>query len=171
MIRNHNTVIILLSLVVIYYISIINIQSINCTTINDLLIYPKQHKKLFKIIHYLIRQCVPYCLNYGKLEKPDMPWKKCYCICPDNYYGIACEFIKNNKEINMDTTTTTTNNNNNNNDQLLSNMNNFKSNSLPYSYRRAASSSSSAAAAAASFIAHNNDQDGNDNDQQMIFVK
>ncbi|XP_018653383.1 uncharacterized protein Smp_203200 [Schistosoma mansoni] len=164
MIRNHSTVIILLLLVVMYYISIINIQSINCTTINDLLIYPKQHKKLFKIIHYLIRQCVPYCLNYGKLEKPDMPWKKCYCICPDNYYGIACEFIKNNEEINMDTTT-------NNNDQLLSNMNNLKSNSLPYSYRRAASSSSSAAAAAASFIAHNNDQDGNDNDQQMIFVK
>ncbi|CAH8865031.1 unnamed protein product [Trichobilharzia szidati] len=44
------------------------------------------------MIHYLIRQCAPYCFNSGQLAKPDMPWKKCYCLCPTGYYGVACEF-------------------------------------------------------------------------------
>ncbi|CAH8587261.1 unnamed protein product [Schistosoma mattheei] len=74
------------------------------------------------------QQCAPYCLNYGKLEKPDMPWKKCYCLCPDNYYGIACEFNRNHEEIDIDNG----NNNNNNNNQLLSNMHHLKSNALPF---------------------------------------
>lgn len=142
-----------------------------CTTVNDLLIYPNRHKKLFKIIHYLIRQCAPYCLNYGKLEKPDMPWKKCYCLCPDNYYGIACEFNRNHEEIDIDN-----GNHNNNNNQLLSNMHHLKSNALPFSYGRASSTSSSAAAAASSFLTptmnnNNNNNQANDNDQQLIFVK
>ncbi|CAH8615500.1 unnamed protein product [Schistosoma margrebowiei] len=160
-------------LFIIIYIFIFNINDIKCTTVNDLLIYPNRHKKLFKIIHYLIRQCAPYCLNYGKLEKPDMPWKKCYCLCPDNYYGIACEFNRNHEEIDIDN-----NNNGNDNNQLLSNMHHLKSNSLPFSYDRpSSSSSSSSAAAASSYLTrtmnnnNNNNNQGNDNDQQMIFVK
>ncbi|CAH8614637.1 unnamed protein product [Schistosoma curassoni] len=159
-------------LFMIIYIIIFNIKYMKCTTVNDLLIYPNRHKKLFKIIHYLIRQCAPYCLNYGKLEKPDMPWKKCYCLCPDNYYGIACEFNRNHEEIDIDNGNNN-NNNHGNDNQLLSNMHHLKSNSLPFSYGRASSTSS--AAAASSFLTptmnNNHNNQANDNDQQLIFVK
>ncbi|CAH8547513.1 unnamed protein product [Schistosoma turkestanicum] len=145
----------------LYHLSVFNIQYIQCTTtVNDLLIYPNRHKKLFKIIHYLIRQCAPYCLNYGRLEKPDMPWKKCYCICPDGYYGVACEFNRIHEEIDIDQNS---NNNNNNHEDLTSDLHNFKSNTLPISHRRASTSS---------FVtAHSINNNQETDDRQLIFVK
>ncbi|CAH8594421.1 unnamed protein product [Heterobilharzia americana] len=107
-----------------------------------------RNKKLFKTIHYLIRQCVPYCFNSGRLEKPDMPWKKCYCICPIGYYGVACEYNKNNEDI--DPT----------NNKIASRMIDIQSNLLPIPQERALSVESSEM---------NNDQ--STIDKQTIFVK
>ncbi|VDP74678.1 unnamed protein product [Echinostoma caproni] len=42
-------------------------------------------------LQYLIRQCVPLCANDGQLYVPDRLWKKCSCVCPRGYTGIACE--------------------------------------------------------------------------------
>ncbi|TNN05500.1 hypothetical protein EWB00_009212 [Schistosoma japonicum] len=158
-----NTTCSVLLLFVILFLFTLNVQYIQCTTtitVNDLLVYPNRYKKLFKIIHYLIRQCSPYCLNFGRLEKPDMPWKKCYCLCPDDYYGIACEFSRNNDEIETNNNNNQ-NNNNNDNNHLTTNMYNIKSNSLPFSYRHASSLITTAG--------NNNDQEIDD--QQMIIVK
>nr|CAH8864636.1 unnamed protein product [Trichobilharzia regenti] len=66
--------------------------NVQCLSTSELLTHTNRYKKSFKMIHYLIRQCAPYCFNSGQLAKPDMPWKKCYCLCPTGYYGVACEF-------------------------------------------------------------------------------
>ncbi|TPP67451.1 hypothetical protein FGIG_03503 [Fasciola gigantica] len=42
-------------------------------------------------LQYLVRQCMPLCANDGQLYVPDRLWKKCRCVCPRGYAGIACE--------------------------------------------------------------------------------
>ncbi|KAA0199475.1 hypothetical protein FBUS_06832 [Fasciolopsis buskii] len=42
-------------------------------------------------LQYLVRQCVPLCANDGRLYVPDRLWKKCRCVCPRGFEGIACE--------------------------------------------------------------------------------
>ena len=40
---------------------------------------------------YSVRQCLPACLNGGRLWRPSMPWKKCHCKCPEGFRGFVCQ--------------------------------------------------------------------------------
>ena len=40
---------------------------------------------------YSVRQCLPACLNGGRLWHPSMPWKKCHCECPNGFTGFVCQ--------------------------------------------------------------------------------
>ncbi|VDN98285.1 unnamed protein product [Rodentolepis nana] len=40
---------------------------------------------------YSVRQCIPACLNGGRLLRPWMPWNKCHCECPPGFRGFVCQ--------------------------------------------------------------------------------
>ncbi|KAM3181893.1 hypothetical protein ACTXT7_013462 [Hymenolepis weldensis] len=43
---------------------------------------------------YRVRQCIPACLNGGRLLRPWMPWKKCHCECPPGFRGFVCQIFQ-----------------------------------------------------------------------------
>ncbi|VUZ56635.1 unnamed protein product [Hymenolepis diminuta] len=43
---------------------------------------------------YRVRQCIPACLNGGRLSRPWMPWKKCHCECPPGFRGFVCQIFQ-----------------------------------------------------------------------------
>ncbi|TGZ65217.1 hypothetical protein CRM22_005983 [Opisthorchis felineus] len=52
---------------------------------------PWTRERYTHLLHILVRECLPFCANGGKLYLPDRMWKKCRCFCPEGFDGVGCE--------------------------------------------------------------------------------
>ncbi|KAL5106998.1 hypothetical protein TcWFU_007454 [Taenia crassiceps] len=69
-------------------------SAVSSSSSNDVAV--KQRFHLLSCI-YSVRQCLPACLNGGRLWRPSMPWKKCHCDCPPGFHGFVCQFYTSSK--------------------------------------------------------------------------